>query len=155
MLKYLNTQVVFQEVPDEISLAINITQCPNRCKGCHSSYLQEDTGEVLSKSELSKLILNNKGITCILFMGGDNDRKYLNTLAKFIKNEYDLKVGYYSGLSHILDIDLYNFDYLKLGPYIEGLGPLSSKTTNQRFFKIINNKLKDITYKFKKHENKS
>ena len=25
MIKYLNTKVVFQEIPDEISLAINIT----------------------------------------------------------------------------------------------------------------------------------
>ena len=39
MLKYLNCQVTFAEVPDEISLCINITNCPNRCPGCHSPEL--------------------------------------------------------------------------------------------------------------------
>ena len=34
---------------------------------------------------------------------------------------------------------------IKLGPYIEELGPLNSKTTNQRFYKVINCKLIDIT----------
>lgn len=155
MLKYFNTQIVFQEIPDEISLAINITQCPNKCKGCHSPYLQEDIGQNLTKDELITLIKENPGITCVLFMGGDLDRTYLNSLAFFIKNNYDLKVGYYSGLSHILNIDKNSFDYIKLGPYIKALGPLNKSTTNQKLYKVINNNLINITNKIYKHENKS
>jgi anaerobic ribonucleoside-triphosphate reductase activating protein len=49
-LKYLNTQIVFQEIPDEISLAINITNCPNNCKSCHSEYLKQDIGEELTNT---------------------------------------------------------------------------------------------------------
>ena len=64
-LKYLNTQIVFQEIPDEISLAINITQCPNNCKGCHSEYLKEDIGTELTKTELAKLIEQNERMSCI------------------------------------------------------------------------------------------
>ena len=37
---------------------------------------------------------------------------------------------------------------IKLGPYIEDLGPLNSKNTNQRFYKIEENKLIDITNLF-------
>ena len=50
------------------------------------------------------------------------------------------------------DIELGNFDYIKLGPYIEEFGPLNSKTTNQRFYKVSDGELVDITSKFWKHE---
>ena len=50
-----------------------------------------------------------------------------------------------------------NFDIIKLGPYIEELGPLNNKTTNQRMYKVAYNhyddgtsgyELEDITHKF-------
>ena len=48
MIKYVNTEVVFQEIPDETTLAINISGCPCHCPGCHSSYLWEDVGTPLT-----------------------------------------------------------------------------------------------------------
>ena len=42
MIKYYNAMVVFEEIPNEITLAINITNCPCHCKGCHSQFLWED-----------------------------------------------------------------------------------------------------------------
>lgn len=48
MLKYVNTGVVFQEIPDEVTLAVNISNCPCRCPGCHSRYLWGDVGEPLT-----------------------------------------------------------------------------------------------------------
>ena len=56
MIKYTETQVTFSEVPDEISLCINISNCPHRCKNCHSPHLQEDIGEELTFEVLDKLI---------------------------------------------------------------------------------------------------
>ena len=50
MLKYVNTAITFAEFPDEISLLINISNCPCHCKGCHSAYLAEDIGEPLLNS---------------------------------------------------------------------------------------------------------
>ena len=41
MLKYVDTKVVFAEVPDEVTLAINISNCPCHCDGCHSEYLAD------------------------------------------------------------------------------------------------------------------
>ena len=153
MLKYVNTMVTFSEVPDEISLCINISNCQCHCKNCHSPYLAEDIGEELNSHSLKKLIDDNKGITCISFMGGDSNTSDIDALAQWVKINYPLKVAWYSGRQELNeDILLENFDFVKLGPYIEELGPLNSKTTNQRFYKVSNNKLIDITYKFREHE---
>ena len=149
MLKYVNTMVTFSEVPDEISLCIEISNCPCYCKNCHSSYLAEDIGEKLTLDKIYKLIDNNEGITCICFMGGDSSPKEIDMFARCIKDLYNIKVAWYSGRQELSkDIDLKSFDYLKLGPYIEELGPLTKNTTNQKFYKVVNNELIDNTYLF-------
>lgn len=157
MIKYLETLVTFAEIPDEITLCINITNCPCNCNGCHSSYLSKDIGEELNNDVLDKLISDNSGISCIAFMGGDSSPKEINDLAKYIKDKYPISVAWYSGRQELSkDINLDNFDYIKLGPYIKELGPLTSKTTNQRLYQYgklfsdytINKCWRDITYKF-------
>lgn len=141
--------VTFSEFPDEISLCINISQCPCHCAGCHSSYLAEDIGEPLLESTLHRLITENKGITCVGFMGGDIEPKSVNALAQYIKTEYNLKVGWYSGRQTLSkDIKLDNFDYIKIGPYIEEYGPLNNPNTNQKMYLVDNGQLIDITSKF-------
>ena len=159
MLKYVDTKIVFQEIPDEVTLAINISGCPCNCRGCHSSYLAEDIGEPLDLQHLTNLIDSNKGITCVGLMGGDANPSEVDDIAQDIKEYYpELKVGWYSGRQELSkEIDLQNFDFVKLGPYIEELGPLTSKTTNQRMYKVVYNhyedgtagyELNDITHKF-------
>ncbi len=164
MLKYESTAIVLREIPDEVTLAINISNCPCNCSGCHSPYLAEDIGKPLIEYPkgysdnftiyIDELLDNNKGITCVCLMGGDSDPFLINVLASFIKSEYpNLKVGWYSGRQKLHDSIFINyFDYIKLGPYIEELGPLDSKTTNQRMYQVINKdkspELLDITYKF-------
>ena len=154
MLKYTDIKIVFQEIPDEITLAINISNCPCQCKGCHSSYLAQDIGEPLDLQHLTNLIDSNKGITCVCIMGGDANPSEVDDIAQDIKEYYpELKVGWYSGRQELSkDIELSNFDYIKLGPYIEEFGPLNSKTTNQRFYKVNDKELVDITSRFWKHE---
>jgi anaerobic ribonucleoside-triphosphate reductase activating protein len=154
ILKYVpqDTSVTFSEVPSEISLCINISGCPCRCPGCHSRYLWEDVGEELTGLRLDSLIQENIGISCVVFMGGDLDPKYINYLAKCVKEHYpDLKVAWYSGRETVSpDIDLSNFNYIKVGPYREDCGPLTSSTTNQRMYMIDNQRIgKDITSKFR------
>lgn len=154
MLKYFNSQVTFAEIPDEVTLCINITNCPCHCEGCHSPYLSDDIGLPLDLENLTYLIDSNKGITCVCIMGGDVNPSEVNDIAQDIKEYYpELKVGWYSGKQEISkDIDLHNFNYIKLGPYIKERGPLNSKTTNQVMLKvdIIKGKvfIKDITSKF-------
>lgn len=149
MLKYLNTQVTFAEVPNEITLCINITGCKIGCKNCHSSYLAQDIGKPLTMVPLFNLIESNEGISCVSFMGGDSEPGKVNGLAWAVKKKYNLKTAWYSGRQELSsDIDLCNFDYIKLGPYKEECGPLNSKTTNQRFYKVVDNSLVDITETF-------
>ena len=158
MLKYVNYDITFQEIPDEITLCINISNCPCHCIGCHSSYLAEDSGEKLTLDKIYKLIENSEGITCICFMGGDSSPKEIDMFARCIKDLYDIKVAWYSGRQELSKyINLKCFDFIKLGPYIEEFGPLNSKTTNQRFYQVIKShyedgtsgyELLDTTYKF-------
>lgn len=154
MLKYVDSKVVFAEVPDEITLAINISNCPCQCKGCHSSYLAQDIGEPLDLQHLTDLIDSNKGISCVCIMGGDANPSEVDDIAQDIKEYYpELKVGWYSGRQELSkEIELSNFDYIKLGPYIEEFGPLNNRTTNQRFYKVNGKELVDITSRFWKHE---
>lgn len=149
MPKYIDARVTFSEVPDEISLCISITGCPYRCFSCHSPHLREDIGEPLTGNSLSSLIENNKGITCVCFMGGDGSPHEVNDLAAYVRSKYpSLKIAWYSGSRKVSPfINLCNFDYIKVGPYLEGFGGLDSPTTNQVMYRIEN-----ITYKFRKHE---
>lgn len=152
MIKYVDTKIVFQEVPDEVSLAINLSNCPCHCKGCHSPYLAEDIGEDLTIERLTQLATEAEGITTICFMGGDSDTKRLNRLAKWIQDELDLKVAWYSGRDELSEhIDISHFDIVKLGRYDEKSGPLNCPTTNQRFYRIIDGEMYDFTYLFWKN----
>lgn len=152
MIKYIpeDTQVTFAEIPDEICLCINLSLCPHHCKGCHSQYLQTDCGDELTKDIINNLLERHRGITCVVFMGGDNDKLRLSDLGKYVKSN-SIKSAWYSG-EYSLDLNKYKdcFDYIKIGPYIEEYGPLNSKTTNQRMYQININEpfTTDVTHKF-------
>ena len=153
-MKYVDTAVVFREVPDEIALAINISNCPVKCPGCHSSYLAQDIGEVLDENSLKALIGSNPGISCVSFMGGDADPMYVKELAGHARSR-GFKTCWYSGrdlenAKPVLDA----LDFVKVGPYVDEFGPLDYETTNQRFYKVDHRasgpELTDWTHKFKK-----
>lgn len=152
MLKYINYGIVFQEIPDEVTLSINISNCPCRCPGCHSTYLCQDTGTALTPVVLEKFIREyGNDITCICFMGGDAEPEYVNVLASFMHREYpQYKIAWYSGRPRISSkIRKTDFDYIKVGPYIKHLGCLKKQTTNQRLYKRVSGEdFKDITYRF-------
>lgn len=137
MIKYVDTLVGFSEIPDEITLCINISNCPNNCEGCHSPWLSKDEGIPLTYVELKSLISKNKGITCVCFMGGDKEPWEIQRLAKLIKEDFGIKVGWYSGKDEMWkDINLTYFDYVKIGSYKKNLGSLNSPTTNQILYKV-------------------
>jgi anaerobic ribonucleoside-triphosphate reductase activating protein len=151
MLKFYNYDIVFQEIPDEVTLAVNITNCPNRCPHCHSTFLWKDVGEPFNEENASIILKDyREAITCVSIMGGDNDPKEVNRMAEWLKKTYGVKVGWYSGRETLADgIELKNFDYIKIGPYIEALGSLKKRTTNQRLYKILpDGKREDITFRF-------
>ena len=153
-MKYYNYDIVFQEVPDEVSLAINITGCPNHCEGCHSPHLWQDIGEPLTEEALISLIAKYESlITCVCLMGGDAEPHNVMALLQYVRERTHLRTAWYSGRDKLPSIvetmctsSLQNiFNYIKLGPYIPEKGGLKSKTTNQRIYRIEGNERIDIT----------
>jgi len=144
MVKYYNSMVVFEEIPDEITLAINITNCPCKCPGCHSKFLWDDVGTELTTDELDSLIDKNDGISCVCFMGGDASPDAICALAEYVHEVRGLKVGWYSGMDNFYkNVEFDWFDYIKLGHYDEKLGGLNKETTNQRLYKLSHERLQD------------
>lgn len=139
MLRYADYDIVFQEIPDEVTLAVNLSGCPNRCPGCHSPQLQRQIGEPLTEEALRSLLARYGGsVTCVCLMGGDGDPQEVGRLAEFLHAEYpELRTGWYSGRTALPDgFPVAALDYLKLGPYVAARGGLRSPTTNQRLYRL-------------------
>ena len=147
MLKYTDTLVVFQEVPDKIALAINISNCPNHCVGCHSPELRSNIGTELTDEVFTELINQNDGINCVCFMGEGRDIPRLTELIHLSKKQFpDIATALYTG-SDEFDESVFNgeLDYLKIGPYDEKYGALNKETTNQRMYHLVNGERIDVT----------
>lgn len=151
MLKYWDCKIDNHVIPDEVSLCIEITGCPFRCKGCPTKYLWENEGKSLSNSILEILIGLHKTISAVCFMGGDINPYEINELAAHVRKTFpNLKIGWYSGEETISVFTEYkNFDFIKLGPFKKKRGGLDSITTNQRFYKVEpNGLLRNMTHQF-------
>lgn len=176
MLRLASYDIVFQEIPGEVALALNLSGCPNRCEGCHSPHLRGDIGQSLDERLLEGLLDSYGGaVTCVCFMGGDAEPEEVERLALFVKkwgarpdaclsediaarksshsevfDGFRLKTAWYSGRDIFPDCcSTVSFDYVKLGPYIPACGGLRSPDTNQRMYKILHGKMIDITWMFK------
>ena len=135
-VRFCNQQVVWQEVPNETSLAFLITGCPLGCKGCHSiESWKRGSGQILTEIYLAKQLKKYQGfITCVLFMGGEWLPDKLILLLKMARKQ-GLNTCLYTGLEKT-ELDprlLPELTYLKTGRWIAERGGLSSLTTNQRF----------------------
>lgn len=147
MLKYLPslTDIVLEEIPGKITLAVEISNCQGSCVNCHSPFLREDIGDQLTSEVIDGLIADNFGINCFLFLGEGNDPDALRSLAEgFRASHPGLELALYSGRVSVED-DLFDmFDYVKVGPYVPSRGPLNNPDTNQRLYYHR----EDITSKF-------
>ncbi|NLJ51009.1 MAG: anaerobic ribonucleoside-triphosphate reductase activating protein [Alcaligenaceae bacterium] len=135
-LRYLHEEVVWIEVPGEVSLAYQFTGCPLRCKGCHSADTWKlGTGKQLSPDYFrQRLVQYQNLITCVLFMGGEWQSEQLLPYLR-LAQEANLKTCLYTGLEkEEVPTELLPYlDYLKVGPWIAELGGLDNPNTNQRF----------------------
>ena len=174
-MKVASYDIVFQEIPGEVTLALNLSGCPCHCPGCHSKHLWEDIGEPLTTNLLDGLLARyGTQVTCVCFMGGDADPEEVLRLAAYIKqlpitnHQSPIKTAWYSGRPALPECLIAKggltaersksvngltgvagpFDYIKLGPYIESLGGLKSPTTNQRLYKRVGDSWEDITSSF-------
>ncbi|MBQ9386493.1 MAG: anaerobic ribonucleoside-triphosphate reductase activating protein [Bacteroidaceae bacterium] len=150
-MKIASYDIVFQDVPGEVTLSLNLSQCPNCCHGCHSPQLQEDIGYTLDEELLDGLLERyGRDVTCVCFMGGDREPDKVMQLADHV-HAAGLKTAWYSGRQDLPDcFRMESLDYVKVGPYIESKGPLPSPDTNQRMYRIENGQMIDITASFRK-----
>lgn len=152
-MKFVDVKEVFAEIPDEITLAISISGCPIQCKGCHSQYLWEDVGQELSTEVLSELLRKHLGVSCLCLMGGDQDPAEVNRLLRHVRENSSIRTAWYSGRKDLDEgMELCNLDYVKLGPWVAERGPLSSRDTNQRLYRITREgdgyRYEDLTPRF-------
>lgn len=137
MIKYVPslTDVVLEEIPHRVSLAVEISNCRGNCIGCHSPFLKKDLGDELTAEAVEKLLKTNFGVNCFLFLGEGNDPEALKAIAYYLRSSHpELELALYSGRESVEDELFEIFDFVKVGPYIKEFGPLNEKTTNQRLY---------------------
>ncbi len=97
--------------------------------------MAEDIGKPLTLEAYEQLLDDNIGaINGICFLGGDHCEDQLIELLESPKTPKYRCV--YTGSKDISDRLKSHLTHYKVGPWIEKLGPLSSKTTNQRFYEL-------------------
>lgn len=140
-LRMQGHSIVFQEVPDEVSLALSISGCQYKCPDCHSKYLWNEIGENVMKKLPALLNKYGQSITCVCFMGGNQRPEELRRLVAYCRG-LGYKTCLYTGAGSPSDLRtslIEQLDYLKTGPFIKEFGPLTSPRTNQRFYKVVHN----------------
>jgi len=136
-MNYLTRRILFQEIPEEISLSYLITGCPLRCVGCHSTdSWNSRAGHQLNSTQLQKDILKYKDwVTCVLFMGGEWEASELENLLDLCISQ-GIKTALYTGLDVIAPSILQRLTFLKTGSYRADLAGLDSLNTNQKLIEV-------------------
>lgn len=127
--------VVLQEVPGEVSLAVALAGCPNNCKDCHSPWLQarniEVDGGVVDPAIVGSALDKYQGlVTCLLLLGGEWDARMASALLDEALAR-KLHTAMYAGTDVVpFEIRL-RLTYLKTGRWNPALGGLGTMGTNQ------------------------
>mgnify|MGYP003109890898 FL=1 len=139
---YHDFQVVFQEVPGEISLCFSISGCPLRCEGCHSPFLwKEGNGNELTPEYFQTLLDQYSGFaTCVVFMGGEWHREELVAHLKYARQQ-GYRTCLYTGEDNVPFNILEHLTWIKTGRWDKDLGGLDSHTTNQMFMEVMTNRM--------------
>ncbi len=139
-MKIYKFDILFQEVPNHISLGFYVCGCSLRCPGCHSPELWSEKNGFPLTEELFLSLLEKYGskITCVLFLGGEWRPQDLTHFLRLAQDR-GFKTALYTGLDDIPDSLKQPLDFLKCGPWREHLGGLAAPTTNQVFWDIKNN----------------
>lgn len=161
LIPVYSTGVTMNEVPDHLAFYIEMGNCKQKCKGCHSPHLWNIVNNPMSIEELEVLAYDaiNKGANAIVLMGGTtNDIPYPHLVRLIDKLSQIAPVCLYSG-SDDYEQDMLiaittRLTWLKTGSYQETKGGLMSTETNQKFLRKENVNLRyaifiDETYKFK------
>ncbi|WP_413294682.1 anaerobic ribonucleoside-triphosphate reductase activating protein [Bdellovibrio sp. HCB185ZH] len=145
--------IVFQEVPHQISLAFYVCGCPLKCPGCHSTELWSEKNGYRLDIPLFNQILDKyqDRITTVLFLGGEWRESELIEFLK-ITHARNLLTAHYTGAEDASPALKSHLDFLKVGPWRRELGGLDSPATNQIFYDLKNNQI--LNHLFQRGNNK-
>lgn len=158
MPKYpvVDITVSLNELPGEMAVALVFGNCTQKCKGCHSDYLQTpiftDLWQDLEVLKTKVKKQRDHGATAVVLMGGTTNGVEPGDLEKLIKELATiLPVGIYSGLPekalyHKFLRGIEGLTWLKTGSYIEELGGLETPGTNQKLYQRDNEDWKEIRF---------
>lgn len=139
-IRFTQQQIVWQEVPNEVSLAFLISGCPLRCAGCHSAdSWKADRGDILSADYLRSRLRQYHGLlTCVLFLGGEWQPEPLSVLLTIAREEFGLHTCLYTGLERdeLPPVLLPQLTYLKTGRWLPERGGLEHPNTNQQLIDL-------------------
>ncbi len=139
MLRYIAEQIVWQEVPGEVSLAYTFSGCQLGCKGCHSADSWDARqGQPLSTEHFARRLQDYQGlISCVLFLGGEWQEPELMPLLSLSKAA-GLKRCLYTGLelSDVSGALRRELTFIKTGRWLPERGGLQSPITNQQFIDL-------------------
>ena len=129
--------IVFQEVPNEISLCFSITGCQVGCKGCHSTELwNKNFGQPLTNTNFQHWVNKYQGlISTVLFMGGEWQKDCLIEKLILAKKQ-GLKTCLYTGENDVNDEISKHLSYVKIGKWDPNQGGLNTPNTNQKFIDL-------------------
>lgn len=140
VLHFTHEEIVWQEVPNEVSLAFLISGCPLRCVGCHSAdSWKANRGEILSAEYLRLRLQQYRGLlTCVLFLGGEWQPESLLSLLKMAREEFGLQTCLYTGYERdeLPPELLPELTYLKTGRWLPERGGLEHPNTNQQLIDL-------------------
>lgn len=154
LVPVVDTGITLNEVPDKVAFYIELGECKQRCKGCHSEHLW---CPVEHKTPLSALVEQadkavDKGANAIVLMGGTtNGISFVDLLSIIDALAEVAPLCLYSGsdnekLNHAIAF-MSDLTWIKTGSYQEDKGGLSSPKTNQKFYR------KEYAYTINNHEN--
>ena len=130
-------QVVFQEVPDHISLSFTVSGCPLKCDGCHSQDTWAiESGETLTDESFVAHLNTYRGlVSCIVFFGGE---WWPDCLVNKLKTAQSMgfKTCLYSGFERVPNRIKKHLDFIKLGAFQSDRGGLTNPDTNQTFIDL-------------------
>ena len=112
-----------------------------------------DAHQGASCAVLGLLARYGRSVTCVAFMGGDAGPHKIARLAGTVRKTCpELRTAWYSGREELPEgFEAAAFDYVKLGGWVEALGPLTAPTTNQRLYRIEpDGTMEDITKLFRR-----
>lgn len=168
--------ITFNEVPDKMAVYLELGDCFQGCKGCHSPELSKcmKLSDYTDSDDIRRWVVDqiDSGANAIVVLGGTT-ASLLNTedLIYFLRDLAQIApVCLYSGsdfeATDKMIADQGDCTWLKTGSYKEELGGLDNPKTNQRFYKIegcyvinscaecmgIDVEFIDETYKFRQKE---